>query len=106
MKTIRGFEDELIKRYDIEPKNEGYSIEELKEDDRNFLSGMLYVLHKTIDTWQTECEEKNSAFGDGFKKALDGYVKEARDLLVEELKMDIERFIISTLDGYEEEGGE
>lgn len=102
MKAIYKFEKELLKDYNFEPMNEGYNIDDLKAEDRQELSGILYVLFSTIKKWQYEVLEKCEKAGTLGKIAEEAFRK-AYEMLINNFICDVHEFVVSTLDGYEEE---
>lgn len=43
------FEEELLRDYDFEPWQDCYRIDDLKENDREELSGMLYAFYNVLN---------------------------------------------------------
>ncbi len=102
MEPIYGFEERLLKDYDFEPKIKGYSIDDLKKEDRHELSGMLYVLEGTIKAWKDEVESELEDKGTLGKIAEEAFQK-AYEMLINNFIVDVHQFVIDTLDGYEHE---
>lgn len=98
MKAIYKFEEELLENYDFEPVNEGYNIDDLSNDDRQQLSGMLWLLFSTVERWENYCEEKYSVFPATFKDIAVELLSDAKEKLIQSILSDINEFVVSCLD--------
>lgn len=101
MNVLYEYEQELLDAgYDFEPKQEGYNIDNLNEEDRGLLSGMLYVFYDILPAWKLICQETN--FGT-LGKIFNEYLDESYKKLEEVFLMYVQDFVVGCLDGYEEE---
>lgn len=94
------FEEELLRDYDFEPWQDCYRIDDLKENDREELSGMLYAFYNAMNFFENEKEEneKDGLLG----KLRQEYLEDVKDRLEAVAISDIDQYILSVLDSYEE----
>lgn len=103
MKAKYKFEQELLESgYDFEPANEGYNIDDLNEEDRAELSGMLRVFFNTLPCWKLDCEEQADECGTIGKIAKE-YLDKVYEQLVALFTCDVQEFVVGRLDGNEVE---
>lgn len=102
MTPIYRFEAELIKEYDFEPFLSAYHIDDLRESDREELSGLLYVLYNTLHFFDNESEmnEEQKALG----QLKNEYLEELKKKFANCFLCDVQDFVVSCLDSYEAEG--
>lgn len=94
------FEEELLRDYDFEPWQDCYRIDDLKENDREELSGMLYAFYNTLNFFENKKEENEE---DGLLgKLRQEYLDDVKDRLEAVAISDIDQFILSVLDSYED----
>lgn len=94
------FEEELLRDYDFEPWQDCYRIDDLKENDREELSGMLYAFYNAMNFFENEKEENEE---DGLLgKLRQEYLDDVKDRLEAVAISDIDQYILSVLDSYEE----
>lgn len=103
MKAFYSFEQELLDSgYDFEPIQQGYDIDDLRAGDRQELSGMLWVLFKTLPAWKLRMETKYAIQGTLGKIAAEQLNREW-DELEKYFLADVRDFVVSCLDDYESE---
>ncbi len=103
MKAIYEFEAELLEAgYDFEPANDGHNIDDLNEEDRTLLSGMLQVFFTTLPSWKLDCEELASRCGTVGQIAKE-YLDTIYEQLVAVFTCDVQEFVVGCLDGYDDE---
>lgn len=95
-----GFEEELLKDYDFEPWQDCYRIDDLKENDREELSGMLFAFYNILNFFENEKEENEE--GGLLGKLRQEYLDDVKDRLEAVAISDIDQFILSVLDSYED----
>lgn len=104
MTPIYRFEEELTKKYDFEPFLPAYHIDDLRESDREELSGMLYGLYNTLHFFDNESEinEEQKTLG----QLKNEYLEELKERFEKCFLCNVHDFVVSCLDSYEAEGSD
>ena len=100
------FEEELLDAgYDFEPHQEGYCIDDLKEEDRAMLGGMLYTFFHILPAWKLRLSETYEPFG-LVGQIFNECLEESYKVLLADFTRDVREFVVDCLDEYETEEDE
>lgn len=101
MKAKYKYEESLLEEYDFEPTIECYNIDDLKENDREQLAGMLWAFYLSRNYFNDT--EETTLFGETLEKIHEEWLEIIREQYEINFISDIREFVVSCIDSYESE---